>query len=428
MKQRNKLICILLAAALCLGLAACGGEPTAAPEATTAATGLGDFLGTWKYDNYDTICAINADGTWEMFALDGTSAGSSVYEYADGVVTLMDGNGDPSISLASNGDGTLTDSDGDTLSSYAMEGVETTKFVPTDLDPELPSPQDPLTQTIDFADCPGVSISYPALMEGHPVDGEYRLLSFNAINEVGTDDYYTNITVLLQNITGYDQYMTQGRDSAEKWMNIMLANGVESMCGDSLIKYIGCDFVDGGTYWGITGYAWMDGSFFKDPIDQPVRSTIEMRYVGETGYAVIVMATAVESRINNYYGIACNMIDSITVPGGFSTSPKTVPSAAGRPADGSDPGDYGTPYYWYDGDGDVWYWNGYENEFIGFGDDYYIEDGEYYESNDAGWDYDDYYYYDDYDPWSDAGDGDDFWSDPGDYDYYWDDGDYYNYG
>ena len=36
------------------------------------------------------------------------------------------------------------------------------------------------------------------------------------------------------------------------------------------------------------------------------------------------------------------------------------------------------------------------------------------ESNDAGWDYDDYYY-DDYDPWSDPGDGWDAWSDPGDY-------------
>ena len=23
--------------------------------------------------------------------------------------------------------------------------------------------------------------------------------------------------------------------------------------------------------------------------------------------------------------------------------------------------------YWYDADGDVWYWNGYSNEFIGFG-------------------------------------------------------------
>ncbi len=67
-------------------------------------------------------------------------------------------------------------------------------------------------------------------------------------------------------------------------------------------------------------------------------------------------------------------------------------------------------------DGDVWYWNGYSNEFIGFGDDYYIDDdGNFYESNDAGWDYEEY---NDYDPWSDPGDTWDDWSDPGDT---WDD-------
>ena len=54
--------------------------------------------------------------------------------------------------------------------------------------------------------------------------------------------------------------------------------------------------------------------------------------------------------------------------------------------------------------------------FISYGSDGYIDSdsGEYMESNDAGWDYDDYYY-DDYDPWSDPGDGWDAWSDPGDY-------------
>ena len=50
----------------------------------------------------------------------------------------------------------------------------------------------------------------------------------------------------------------------------------------------------------------------------------------------------------------------------------------------------------------------------GGGGDIDSDSGEYMESNDAGWDYDDYYY-DDYDPWSDPGDGSDAWSDPGDY-------------
>ena len=97
------------------------------------------------------------------------------------------------------------------------------------------------------------------------------------------------------------------------------------------------------------------------------------------------------------------MLTTLSYTAGWSTSPKPVPA---QPAYSGDPGDYGTPYYWYDEDGDIWYWNGYENEFIGYGADGYIDtdSGEYMESNDAGWDYDGEYY-DDYDPWSDPGDG-----------------------
>ena len=47
------------------------------------------------------------------------------------------------------------------------------------------------------------------------------------------------------------------------------------------------------------------------------------------------------------------------------------------------------------------------------------DSGEYMESNDAGWDYDDEYY-DDYDPWSDPGDG---WGDYSDDEDGW--GDYF---
>jgi hypothetical protein len=99
------------------------------------------------------------------------------------------------------------------------------------------------------------------------------------------------------------------------------------------------------------------------------------------------------------------MASSIDFGGDWSTDAKPAPRDRQRGA-WSDSGDYGDAYYWYDSDGDIWYWNGYEDVFIGFGDDYYIEDGQYYESNDAGWDNDDYGYYDyydDYDPWSDPG-------------------------
>ena len=109
------------------------------------------------------------------------------------------------------------------------------------------------------------------------------------------------------------------------------------------------------------------------------------------------------------------MLETLSYTAGWSTAPKA------RPAYSGDTGDYGTPYYWYDEDGDIWYWNGYENEFIGYGSDGYIDEdtGEYMESNDAGWDYDDEYY-DDYDPWSDPGDG---WGDDSDDEDGW--GDYF---
>ena len=60
-------------------------------------------------------------------------------------------------------------------------------------------------------------------------------------------------------------------------------------------------------------------------------------------------------------------------------------------------------------------------QYISDGSDGYIDSdsGEYMESNDAGWDYDDYYY-DDYDPWSDPDDG---WGDYVDDDEGW--GDYF---
>lgn len=51
----------------------------------------------------------------------------------------------------------------------------------------------------------------------------------------------------------------------------------------------------------------------------------------------------------------------------------------------TDAGDYGDSYYWYDNDGDVWYWNGDEEEYIGSGSEYYLDDGDCYESNDADW-------------------------------------------
>ena len=103
----------------------------------------------------------------------------------------------------------------------------------------------------------------------------------------------------------------------------------------------------------------------------------------DAGYALVATTIALEGRIRNNFDICNNMLTTLSYSAGWSTAPKPVPA---QPVYSGDTGDYGTAYYWYDEDGDVWYWNGYENEFISYGSDGYIDDdtGEYMESNDAG--------------------------------------------
>ena len=240
-------------------------------------------------------------------------------------------------------------------------------------------------------------------MEAHEHPNIDNSLSFNAVMEDGTDDYYSNIVIAFQPISGYDSYMEKGAASAKPYMVKMLDDFMKGMYGDKLIQSFGSDFKDNGDYYSLTGYMWLDGSIFSDGPSQPVRGCMEVRYYGPTGYALVATTIALEGRIHNYFEICNNMLETISYTAGWSTAPKPVPTQATY---SGDTGDYGTPYYWYDEDGDVWYWNGYENEFISYGSDGYIDDdsGEYMESNDAGWDYSDEYY-DDYDPWSDPGDG-----------------------
>ena len=305
------------------------------------------------------------------------------------------------ISLWQEDDGNLSD-------------VEDNLLLPSEYIMLLPTPEDELNQTAYFSDdFSDVSINYPIQMTAGPHPNVHNAVNLNAVMEDGTDDYYTNILIAFQPISGYDPYMEQGAATAKTYMVKMLDDFMNSMYGSHLIKSFGSDFKDNGDYYSLTGYMWLDGSIFADGPSQPVRGCMEVRYYGPTGYALVATTVALESRIRNYFDICNNMLTTLSYSTGWSTAPKSRPA---QPAYSGDTGDYGTPYYWYDGDGDIWYWNGYENIFMGYGSDGYIDNdtGEYMESNDAGWDYDDEYY-DDYDPWSDPGDGWDAWSDPGDY-------------
>ena len=380
-----------------------------APDPTGyTADELGDisaYAGCWKYDTEPFYMVINENYEWIAINLYAQQVGPGQVVAEEGAVSLYMDDGSYLTTLSQTAYGGLSDEAGNSLS-------------PQDYIMLLPTPEDELNQTAYF---PGgftnVTIDYPIQMEAHEHPSVSNSLSFNAVMEDGTDDYYSNIMIAFQPISGYDPYMTQGAGSAKPYMKHMLDDFLDGMYGDKVLKSFGSDFTDGGDYYSMVGYMWLDGSVFPDSPSQPVRGCIEVRYYGPTGYALVAVTIAEESRIRNYFDICNNMLETISYTAGWSTSPKSVPA---QPA--SDPGEYGTAYYWYDEDGDVWYWNGYENEFIGFGDSYYIDDdGQYYESNDAGWDPSEDNYYDDYDPWSDPGDG---WGDYGDYEDGW--GDYFD--
>lgn len=392
-------------------------EYLSAPEAEQdpqSLVNIFDFVGCWKFDSQPYYLVIGDSYEWMAMNVYGDQIGPFAADTAEaeGGINLYHEDGSLMDTLYLGGEGYLVDSEGNTLtaSEYIML---------------LPTADDDLNMQASFpGSLSGVQISYPVQMNAEEAQYLPYGLSFNALMEDGTDDYYSNISVSFQPISGYDDYLSRGLATATPYMQDILNRLLSAMTGDNVIKTIASDCKDYGTYYSIIGYVWLDGSIFPNGPSVPVRGTMEVRYFGPTGYVLVGMAIALENRIQNYFDICTNMLNSCTFGGDWSTAPKHVPSSPAA----SDSGDYGTPYYWYDEDGDVWYWNGYDNEFIGFGDSYYIEDGQYYESNDDSWDYYgddydwDYEYYDDYDPWSDPGDGDDAWSDPGDYYDDYDDG------
>ena len=439
MKKWKKYTNLLLALVMCLSLTACGDAPEETigdtdmdiEEESNPVSDISGFTGCWKMENAPFYFVINDSYEWTAVNLYNEQIGPGYFTAEEDYITLCMEDGSAQIVLWQTDEGNLKDKDDNLL-------------LPTDYIMLLPTPEDALNQTTYFSDnFTNVSINYPIQMEAF---AQSNTLIFDAVMKDGTDDLYSNILITFQPISGYDTYMEKGAGTAESYMVKMLDQFMNNMYGDYLIKSLGSDFKDNGNYYSITGYMWIDGSIFTgNNLSQPVRGCMEVRYYGPTGYALIASTVAPDSRIQNYFDICNNMLTTLSYTTGWSTAPKARPEQPKQPAYSGDSGDYGTSYYWYDEDGDIWYWNGYENVFMGFGSDSYIDSdtGEYMESNDAGWDYEDEYYddyddgwgdyvdeyddgwgdyVDDYDPWSDPGDGDDAWSDPGDYYDDYDDG------
>ena len=302
----------------------------------------------------------------------------------------------------------------------------------------FPQAQDDLTETAPFSgQFESITVNYPKNMHYKYQEYVTDSVTFQPDLAAGSPDFYSNILLRFMQISPeYDKYIGKGNQSSKRGMEILLNSCFDMMFGKHLIKSLGTNFEDKGSYYKITGYMWLDGSLFNVKSEQPVRGCMEVRYFGPTGYVLVATTVAYDSRIQNYYDICSKMLETVTYKTNWTTAPKSVPKSPGKAKTKKSTKTTVTDYYWTDEDGDIWYWNGYENIFMAYGSDGYIDDdGQYYENNDAGWTTDPDDYYEDYDPWSDPGDtwgteSYEDWSDSGDYeDYsdYSDPGDYGDY-
>ena len=247
--------------------------------------GMSGFSGCWKLENAPFYFVINDNYEWIAVNLYGEQVGPGYVVSEDDCIMLCMEDDTELVSLWQTANGDLSDANGNTLtaSEYIML---------------LPTPDDELNQTACF---PGsftnVSIKYPIQMEAHEHPNVDNSLSFNAVMEDGTDDYYSNIVIAFQPISGYDSYMEKGAASAKPYMVKMLDDFMKGMYGDKLIQSFGSDFKDNGDYYSLTGYMWLDGSIFSDGPSQPVRGCMEVRYYGPTGYALV--ATTSRSRVES---------------------------------------------------------------------------------------------------------------------------------
>lgn len=468
MKVWKKWLALLLIAVMCLDLAACGSNEDAAAdelagkladmaesagemeeaeeeaeeaEPAKEQSGESSCIGYWKYDELDIWLIITNDLYWEAYDASGNVAASGQAEVnGDEVVLNYSDGGDPDI-LQLQGD-KLVDAEGTTLSR--LDGLSFAA-----------SKDDPLTESANF---PGkfesYAINYPARFKAEARTDLANSLRFsNKSTPKGSEDYYSTITVTFQPLVDIDKYMGKGAWLAKPCMGYLINNAMNALYGPYIKKSLGTDFLDMGSYYRVTGYMWLDPSIFPEAgAGDELLGIMQLRYFGPTGYGLIAVTIAPTNTAENYFALCLNMLDTCTYKTNWSTAPKTVPKTAGKKrgkaqkakanpkgkVKGSDSGDYGTAFYWTDEDGDIWYWNGYENVFQSYGSDGYIDDdGSFYENQPTSWDVGDYEEDFDINPYdSDAGDYyEDYsdYSDPGDYyeeDYsdYSDAGDYGDYG
>ena len=446
MKRMKKYLSLLVIIAICLGLCACGEDngSSADKSENTADTAAEDakedspeedsqaseadndsgYSGFWKYKNHPAYIIVKDDMAWEFFTLYRETKHSGKGEMdGETLILHIEGQEEPFGTLTPAADGMVDDS--------GNELIRTETLV------SFPQAQDDLTETAPFSgNFENITVNYPKNMHYKYQERVPDSVTFQPDLAAGSPDFYSNILLSFMPIDPeYDKYLGKGNSVSKRCMEILLNSCFDKMFGKFLIKSLGTNFEDKGNYYKITGYMWLDGSLFNVKSDQPVRGCMEVRYFGPTGYVLVASTVAYDSRIQNYYDICSKMLETVTYKTDWTTAPKTVPKSPGKAKAKAKKtsGNSVIDYYWTDEDGDIWYWNGYENIFMAFGSNGYIDDdGQYYENNDAGWTTDPNDYYDDYDPWSDPGDtwgteSYEDWSDPGDYSDYGDTEDYSDY-
>ncbi len=272
---------------------------------------------------------------------------------------------------------------GDTGDAEEAVAIEETVAAPT--------PDDPLDASIPLPGYESLVIPYPSTMK--VTLSNERFLQIDAVND--PDNHEVIMVDLIELGGSYDGRLS-ARSTVQGAFDEITQIICDSQFGDKLISIDSAQYMDGGSYYSTVSYFWVSGTIFEEAANTPVRGVLECRYYGNTGYVLAVYTIADEGAIQNYFGIATNILNAIDFGDGWTTS------NAGEGQNWSDPGDYG--YGWsdpgdtYDDGYDVW-------SDPGDGDDEWSDPGDTYD--------------DGYDVWSDPGDGDDEWSDPGDdgYDY-----------
>lgn len=436
MKRLHKAALLLTLLALLLGLCACGSKT---PEVTirndlgwdieaiylneSSESSWGDnLLSEPLADGASITVALPGEGKMDLGIVDNDQDTFEFYDISlsGGETVAIDWDDDPIA--------TVEPKKGDVIvyTGYFLADFYDGE-IPDDTEEtdalSFPSADVELTEAVPLPDNTDVTISYPAELAPSEDSGN-NAVHFSMPGADGSDETLAVISICARDASAYDKKMTEGFETAQKQLQAMLDELLKEDYDGLELEILDSSCTDEDTYYRYLVQIQATGMWSTE---QAVRGTIDIRYVGPTGYALYTVALAAEAPYDNCTALAEKMADAITYPDSdWTTAPKEKPSTAKESSAGgalSDTGDYGDTYYWYDSDGDVWYWNGSEDIFIGYGDSYYIDDdGSLYENNDAGWDDD--YYDDDYYEANDYGWGDDYyneWSDPGDYydDYDW---------